>query len=752
LPDTVSPLTPAWWQHTSRPRSEVANLRAGLALSVAWGTVIVVAIVGLVTFLGSPGVAAVAVVACAMVLAVVGLVVRRRPWGNWLSLIALAMVVALGIASPDARVDVLVMGTYSVAFFAVFLSSRPWGIVWIGVGVLVMLVVVGRSDLRVDVGTLSIDVGMVAVLQMVVAGGWLWWAWHAALDGAARRDALAAEQEQVIAEATALQERTRAWREAITRTHETILNDLRYVLRTPALDRARLREQLLTTRDRRAQPPVISDVPAPGLRARLAAEFPGTLEMHDRTGTPAEPWTDEVEPILVEIVRNIARHTDAGRIDVTIEDRHGVRRITVRDDGTSGSPLGETPGIGRGFVVEEALVSRGARLEESPHLALITLPSEAAAPTSAGRVLLLLLSIALVSSALGGSPQFLLLLAGSSLTYLPVAAAACALTALSVVTVLRRRSVGAGVVTVGAGLAAVVSWGLVAAQPACGATPLALTTINLSLNAFFAILLWARNRWAWLLVLPALFGVLALRVLPGVSCPIESIDVLLSSAVLMPVLISLSWLSARSAARWELQDRERWETEITEQARAEADIDLAQQLGDSVDLAWALMWGIADGEELTDERRQQLRTVESIIRASVQTDPRAAGGFVLAARQVVAGAAARGVPLHVRALRGSADDRPLPADFIDSLIAMLVTESDAGASIHVFFDGYDDYLALTLRATASRRAGFEPGWATDLACCAIEVSYVADDEGPDAEVTLMVSRPSVVAPPAVVVG
>ena len=101
-----------------------------------------------------------------------------------------------------------------------------------------MSIVVTRSDLVVQVGDLSVNVGTVAVVQMVVAGTWLWWAWHAALDQAALRDARAAEQEQVITDSIALQERTRAWREAITRTHETILNDLRYVLRSPQIDRA----------------------------------------------------------------------------------------------------------------------------------------------------------------------------------------------------------------------------------------------------------------------------------------------------------------------------------------------------------------------------------------------------------------------------------------------------------------------------------------------------------------------------------
>ena len=100
-----------------------------------------------------------------------------------------------------------------------------------------------------------------------------------------------------------------------------------------------------------------------------------------------------------------------------------------------------------------------------------------------------------------------------------------------------RAKVGLAVVAPAALFAAAVPWGLAAAQPACAEPPLVLTTINLSLNAFFAILLWARSRWSWLLVAPALAGVLALDLLPGVGCPLQGNDILLSSAILIPAAL-----------------------------------------------------------------------------------------------------------------------------------------------------------------------------------------------------------------------
>ena len=740
----MSPLTPESWPQPSPPRSEVNTLREGVSLAVSWGSAAVVAIVAVVVLLGAPDAAKVGVVAVAVALAFAGVVWRRRSWAGWLSLSAVVVLIILGVVSPDTRVDTLVMGTYTVAFLAVLITSRPWGLVWISLGVLAMSIVVTRSDVVVQVGTVEINVGSVAVVQMVVAGTWLWWAWHAAVDKAAARDARAAEQEHVIAESIAVQERTRAWRDTITRTHETILNDLRYVLRTPHIEHDRLRDQLLTTRDRRSQPPRGEEVlvGAAGLArldATLRAEFVGTLDVHLLTGDSSAEQIVDLEPVLLEIVRNIGRHSDARRIEIVVDDTGLRLRVTVEDDGSTPVAADATPGIGRSVVVGEALAALGAHLDEEPHRCVITLPRVTASFTSAGRTLPLLFGVILVASALGGSVQFLLLLAGASLSYLPVTLSACALTAVAVITVLRGRAAGLAVVAPAAVLAAAVPWGLSAAEPICAQPPLVLTTLNLSLNAFFAILLWASSRWAWLLVAPAILGVLALDFLPGVGCPLQDSDVLLSSAILIPAALALSWLSSRSTARWEREDRARWETEIVEMARAEADVDLAQMLGDSVDRAWAQMWEIAEGAALTDERRQRLRTVESTIRASLQADPRVSGGFVLAARQVVSEAALQNAPVHVRALRGSSDARPLPQEFIARLIDVVTGDPDSGASIHVFFDGHDDYLAVTVPAATAAQAGFTPGDIEDHVCCSIEVSHVGDDPR-DSEVTIMVSR------------
>ncbi len=735
----VSPLSSVPWEHLSPRSSQGATVRRGLALIIAWGGIAVVFVVAGVVAVGSDLIGGAAGVLVALALALCGLVWWRRPWGPWLSLGAILTVVVLGALSPGTRFDVLVMGTYTVTFLAIFVTSRRWGLLAVCLGTVAMTVVATRSDVRVVVADVAVNVGYVAVLQMIVAGVWLWWAWHSSLDQAARRDAIAVEQEHAIEASLALQERTRAWREAITRTHETILNDLRYVLRTPEVDRARLADQLLTTRDRRSEPP--SDPGA--LAERLRGDFAGEVLVVDHTREAGAPWAAQVQPILLEIVRNVARHTDARHVRIVAERHGGNYVITVEDDGSGdASHANEAqPGIGRSVVVEESLGALGGRLERSAHRCRIELPRGRRSAGTGGRVLLALLSIVLASSALGGSIQFVMLLAGASTAYAVVAAAALLLTAVSVITVVRGRLVGWSTLVPATILAAIVPWGMALAPQTCALPSLMLTTINLSLNAFFATLLWARSRWAWLLVLPPFAGVGALSLEPGLACPLQAGDVLLSSAVLVPILMTVSWLSTRSAARWDEQDRQRWETEIAERARAEVDVDLARALDDSVDLAWSLMWEVAQGADLDDERRRSLRTADSMIRSSLQVDPRTAGGMVLAAREIVARVAADGTPLHVRSLRGSTDPRPLGRDLVDALVGVVAQAAGADISIHVFTDEHDDYLTITAPAVAAARSGFVPGWDDNRGGCLVEVEYVGDHPDTAAEVTLIVSRP-----------
>ena len=749
----MPPLTQEMWTQRTAPRSEVAIATSGVRLAIAVISLGVTALTVLVNvILGGLAPWQWAVTLLAFFLSVLGTLIRHSPVGPWLSLASIAVLLGLGLASPTGRVDLQVMATYSIIYLALLVTSRRAGLVWIGVGIGLMSVVIVRSPTRLDIGSWTVNVGWVAVLQMLVSGVWLWSAWHASMARARERDALAEAREESISALALLQDRTRAWREAVTRTHETILNDVRYVLHADALDRGQLRDQLLISRATRAQAPADESTIA-AMVARLRTEVAVDVEVRGPAANQEVSAARTLQPVIAELLRNIDRHAGASRVIVDVEQVPGGLRLSIIHDGWSaGSPSARdtTPGIGRSMVVDESLRAMGAMVREGQQGVVIEIPSQGppVGAGDAGRTLLLLSSIVLVSSAVGGSVQFLLMPVGASAWYLIPAVAACLLTGLAAVIVAQQRSVSGPPVAVACLLACIVTWGSAIAPLPCAQSALVLTTLNLSINALIALLLWSRRRTPWLLALPALLGVLVQQLIPSSECAIRSVDVLLSSAVLMPVMLFVSWVSARSAARWQETDMHRWQEEVIERNRATTAVDLAHALEGSVEQAWDIMWEIAEGADLDGDRRHRLMVLDGRIRACLQADPRASGGVVLAARDAVVAATGLGAAVRVRALRGSSDERPLPPALVDLLVAALSGDPVATPSIHAFFDGVDDYLTLTTTTRAATAAGLEAGAVLDPAggeSVIIEMETVAGAGEPDSEVTVILRRHARVA-------
>ena len=269
---------------------------------------------------------------------------------------------------------------------------------------------------------------------------------------------------------------------------------------------------------------------------------------------------------------------------------------------------------------------------------------------------------------------------------------------------------------------------LLAAEPPCGNEALIRTTLNLTVNAFFAILLWAPRRVAWFAVIPVVAAVLAPALIPNAPCSVPVGNLLANSILLMPLFIAVSWYAARVSERYRAADVELWRRQVRESSRAEVELDLARDLEGRVDEAWALMSEVAQGAELTAATRHRLRTLESSIRAVIQVDPRASGGMVHAARRIVQAAVDRGVPVHVRALRGSQDPRPLPEEIESLLLAILVESPDVRASIQVFNDGVVDYLTVSTRVTALDRVGYSVGEIREFPDGIVEADLAGDDE------------------------
>jgi two-component system, NarL family, sensor kinase len=169
-------------------------------------------------------------------------------------------------------------------------------------------------------------------------------------------------------ELAVLEERTRLAREI----HDTLAQQLTgIVLNLEAAeafvdrDRERARQVVVDAREqarsalREARRSVWDLRPAPleqtGLAAALSLE---TRHWQARTGIPARlrthglpaplPLEPQTEVALFRIVQealaNVARHSHAGRVDVRVEQRGGVLRLSVRDDGDGFDPAARPPG------------------------------------------------------------------------------------------------------------------------------------------------------------------------------------------------------------------------------------------------------------------------------------------------------------------------------------------------------------------------------------------------------------------------
>ena len=98
------------------------------------------------------------------------------------------------------------------------------------------------------------------------------------------------------------------------------------------------------------------------------------------------------------------------------------------------------------------------------------------------------------------------------------------------------------------------------------------------------------------------------------------------------------------------------------------------------------------------------------------------------------------MPVHVRALRGSADERPLSADVMRLLEGLMIGDDSQQSSLHVFSDGVEDYLALTTTIRVATEAGLAPGSMLALDDVLVEAELTDQQAGAGAEVTILVRR------------
>lgn len=502
-------------------------------------------------------------------------------------------------------------------------------------------------------------------------------------------------------------ERGRALRAAAIRIHESLLNEIRYVLNFDQPDGTRLMAALESMES------ITVNSRAPEMLDRLDAEVAARAGL--TTNVTYEGTIDDIlldsetyEALcaaLVEVARNRARHDRAAFIDIHVRTSGGMLETRIPD--ATLSAIG-APGIGLHTVISANLADvNGLAAVDAEGVTLsVPLmrdaeipPSSVTSPFASGRSLM---TFAVGSLTLTGLLYFIALNTDTNLGirgWLVLVLATLG-AAIAVITPLMARSLTARMTVLLALPALATPIALSGAMPMSDCVPQAQTTasaLNVTGFMILCIGLWCIRRWMVVPLMAAWLGAVGwylMHVTP--QCGGYLVIPILNSVLIMPMVIIVVSIATVVHGR-ALQSREHARQEQRQSlAWSAAQSDVNRHLHDLVARATSQLRGIAERGSISEPERNQLRCTEALVRASVQVDPQTSGAFGLLAMELTEEAASAGLPLDVRALEVSADRTPVP-DGVQEFLNTVVNENRGNmARLSAFTDGYIDVLTLTI--------------------------------------------------------
>lgn len=684
--------------------------------------------------------------ASALVLMVVGTFLSARDLGLWLltaAMLGLFLTVLPGVYPWTQFVPLVAI--FEAALFAITLSPRAVGLVMMIAASVALIIVPPDQTAVLIVGDSVVTTGMVRALQLVLAGAFLLIAWPGMVERARSTDAHRTEREYELAESLRTQERLHVWRDTAIRVHETILNDIRYVLGVADIDR----EALASVLGSRPGAGLLEEAQARSLKelvGQAVAEsgFAGEVSVDGAPITVEGRLVPYLRSALIEFLRNLSRHSTATTAFFSGALTPEWIQVTCRSDARS-PDLRPPSGIGRSIVLDEGISSRGGRVEVRGADLILWLPSSA---RKAGDVVSdpcwdpgrIAVSGVLAGVAAGAFPYPLELVRFGTPSLTVASVLVLALLAAAVVVALRRPMLSTSAVSVAAILAAAVPLVIWSEQSVCVPADSLAYVVAIAGLALVAVAVWSRWRGGLLLLLPwAVSATLFVLVSPGVACeevPLVALGASVLVGVFAPIVLDYTLRRSRRIAD---QARALEEMRVREAAQAEAALDLARTLDVTVTAAWDVMHDIARGADLDESRRAILTRLESRIRATIQVDTRTSGAVTQLAHDLVMSAAADGRSTRVLALRGSRDRRPLPEGIRERLLAFAVT-SDAEPSIQAFSVNGIDHLAMTGSGAAAAGAGMPADARWSDGPVDIEVN---SDDAEGSMVAVILRRPSI---------
>lgn len=679
----------------------------------------------------------------AMPFALLALLLRPRPVSRGLAVGAATVVcasTAFATTTSNARISASVFMFIVTGLGVVSLPAR-WQWWWVGGMASMWSSITPLAPMPVALDGLTINARWLTLGQFLCSNAWLVIAWRAELERIRLRDDISESRLRGVLASVAHRERVRVWRESLTRIHETVLNDIRSVLDTSSVDWHRLRQQL-AQREPLAPPSRANATLAEVLLTiREEQDMADLLDIGPSAAVDLdEEQASTLRAVLLELVRNLRRHSGATHVSVFSVAEGSAVRIVLRHDGHTETQRGAA-GIGLGVIVQDALPTLGATL--SLDADTTTLRMVGGLASTERRDLIhadtwrVILSAMAAGNAFGGVLHYAL----AAIAFGPrgVALGLCAgfagLTAAWAS--WRRRPVSGrlALAAVGAGIAVP----LIAADMtrACTAVDLPLAVSTLSSLGAAGVIIWAPSlRWLWLLVGNA-GAMLYLAFAASDGCRHAATPGLIA-AVIAPVLAVIVALGLRSSLRRFAESDARRREAVRQSAAAAAASDFGDALHEAVDSASAILQTAATTHGLDADARLALRCRDAEIRASIQVDPGTAGTFALAGRAVVRYASQSGVPVRVLALRDSGDRRPLPDEVLETMQRLVLGAGDGSSTVQAMTGHGEDTLVVTCSHEAALASGVFPGWH----CRFEDGSADIDMTDPAAPAMLMVQRRS----------
>ena len=705
--------------------------------------------------------------ALAILTLIVGLIRGNAPFslplvalGSWL------LVTMNFFASEDAPAWLLINNGALFGIFAIAVIARP-ALVLLSVLVLPFFLRLAwmSHPKQVIASGFQIWDGWIPSIQVAIVGLTVYFSWRTLQRECKRRDERILADRLSMHRALETQARGRVWHDAAVRIHESLLNEIRYVLAVARVDGPRLRtiiEEMNAWE--------IENAPTPRMNLReLADSVVHTADLESRVRVvlwvsevelPGETWL-ALRAATIEACRNLLRHTDTA--DVRLDARRDGSRLVIEVSGPGAPFRSRAPqGVGSALVIAEGLRAIGgdvAPLENSEGVRMwvpMEFVDEAPAPTSSrflaamrakgelegdsvfarSRVLMTTLI-----GAMAGSGFLYFIALGPSLTeHMTLGILTMLLGILSVVIAY---VIPLGRIRIPSGIAVLLC------LPSIGFLVLALTgthscaasiplasAVNVTGFAIVIVGLWSR---VWVIVLGlAVWVALTISLINAVpqTCTNSNYFPIINTLFIMPIAALGILIASRYNDRAQRMAEEVATRSDLERARAMAASEINERLRALVASALALLVEASEQDTLEPRLRRLLQVVEGRIRIAVQVDPQTSGAFAILAQEIVERAADREIPIDVRLIEASSSVETIDPALIDFIIEILADSWPELATLSVFSDGGDDYLTLTARVTPSH-AGES---VRTFGRTTVEIDRAQEEMGVESGAAIIVSR------------